>query len=565
MNSLLELNTYSNTAIDFTDERPYVGTFSNIGNQTVTVAQGGSWIAPYGAEIISLQSAPNIAYAVNIGNTVVNSANIQVVWPTVSGITTTTANGVFTATGVNTLAKWNLIKYPEFTIGNILYQNSFTYTSSLNDYTGNLYTWNTAVTLDSLSTVVRTYTYTEDLKSNLSFSITDSNTSALNSYTVEFTQTSPTMAANPGRFVSNGAYGAYGSNLTLTGTKASINSTTVAYSPPVDYTSPITLNYRATKFVSNVQTNTTGNISLTITNTGVHNEYSASTNLGTVVIREGKSYLNGYQILDQEDVPGQRTYTVQMTIGNSAVVNFIRNDISFTGPNLTISGTKASINSILADTANTYILGNASAGSTTVLFKLTRTSPDTTVLANNVSATISSYAPTVGTNWQGGTYIGIVGTNHLIVISRAAQSSAGAYTYVENYAPDPSGVGFVYPGNLATSTSNGVVNSSNLKESTLNQDGYQNWYRALNASMTQYSGYGGWYMPSTDELYLAVVANATINGGFLSSTISSYPNLVISGWSSSGTGTATAFSYTYYNAWSAGYTTRVAPFRRVTV
>ena len=565
MNSLLELNTYSNTAIDFTDERPYVGTFSNIGNQTVTVAQGGSWIAPYGAEIISLQSAPNIAYAVNIGNTVVNSANIQVVWPTVSGITTTTANGVFTATGVNTLAKWNLIKYPEFTIGNILYQNSFTYTSSLNDYTGNLYTWNTAVTLDSLSTVVRTYTYTEDLKSNLSFSITDSNTSALNSYTVEFTQTSPTMAANPGRFVSNGAYGAYGSNLTLTGTKASINSTTVAYSPPVDYTSPITLNYRATKFVSNVQTNTTGNISLTITNTGVHNEYSASTNLGTVVIREGKSYLNGYQILDQEDVPGQRTYTVQMTIGNSAVVNFIRNDISFTGPNLTISGTKASINSILADTANTYILGNASAGSTTVLFKLTRTSPDTTVLANNVSATISSYAPTVGTNWQGGTYIGIVGTNHLIVISRAAQSSAGAYTYVENYAPDPSGVGFVYPGNLATSTSNGVVNSSNLKESTLNQDGYQNWYRALNASMTQYSGYGGWYMPSTDELYLAVVANATINGGFLSSTISSYPNLVISGWSSSGTGTATAFSYTYYNAWSAGYTTRVAPFRRVPV
>jgi len=564
MNSLQQLNGFANTIVVYQDERPYSGTFGNTTNQSVQVGQGGWFIAPTGIQILDLVSAPNLTYSVNL-SAVYSAANIVFTWPTVSGTTTTSGNGIYAVTGINTLEKWALITSPNVSLGNVLFQSNFSFSSNLADGAGNLFVWNTAATINPLTSIVTSYTYAEDLASNLSLAITDSNNSPSNSYTLVFSQTSPSVGSNAGRFISNGVYGNYGDNLTLTGTKSSINNTVVAYDPPPDYTSAITLNYAATKYIGNVANTSVTGVTINMTNSTNHNEYSSTGNLGSIVIREGRSYLNGFGILDQEDYPGERTYQIQFLVANTQIGRIYYNGISYEG-NCTITGTKTAINANLSNTSSTYVLANNKIGSTTVTFNLTRTSPGPTVLASNVTANLATVAPTLGSQWQDGKYIGTVNNNYLVCYDAR---SSGLYRWVESYAPNPDDFPTLFPGNNAVSMSNGVQNTTNIVAA---QAGYgpggtsANWYTAVNTADSEWFGSSDWYLPAYDELYLAGQQGALSTGyAYWSSTVSAYSQLNIYGVSQDSTLGTTQFTNSFRLARTRGYNYYLAVMRRLPV
>jgi len=121
------------------------------------------------------------------------------------------------------------------------------------------------------------YNYTEDEPLTLSHSITDVDPSVVD-YQHIWQQIAPDPTANPGQFIvdsvrkdPDGYYAEFGS-------KSALNSRNIQFDPPPDYAGSITLYY--TQYKNDAQQGMVlqaSNVSVTLTNTSSHNDYSLTT------------------------------------------------------------------------------------------------------------------------------------------------------------------------------------------------------------------------------------------------------------------------------------------------
>ena len=112
MNSLSQLNTYSDTALTFTDLRTAKVTFDRVTPtaQTASYTVGGTFTVPVGINILDivLPATEQVYFQVNVSN----AAGATVTFPTLpSGYSVTTiGSGVYRVSNIQSAADWNLIK-----------------------------------------------------------------------------------------------------------------------------------------------------------------------------------------------------------------------------------------------------------------------------------------------------------------------------------------------------------------------------------------------------------------------------------------------------------------------
>jgi hypothetical protein len=141
---------------------------------------------------------------------------------------------------------------------------------------------------------------------------------------------------------------------------------------------------------------------------------------------------------------------------------------------------------------------NATLGTTTITFNLTRLNPDNKILANAVSTTVNVVEPTAGQLWQGGYYVGKYNpttgstttglTHYLVQWTVFGPGNAGNFSD----GSAPAGVLSYHDGLTNTNAYDG----NNLSTTVI---GYARNYSA--------SGYTDWYQGARTEVDYALKSN----------------------------------------------------------
>lgn len=128
--SAANLNTYSDTSINYTDNRPADVFFSipEPENQTTTVTDSSAAIfRPYEILDIVQPATTSVEYSIDVS--ALTGATIT--WPTTpSGSTVTESSGTYTIDGIDTVAIWDIVKDPNLNIPDTL-QGTYTYTVTI--------------------------------------------------------------------------------------------------------------------------------------------------------------------------------------------------------------------------------------------------------------------------------------------------------------------------------------------------------------------------------------------------------------------------------------------------
>jgi len=288
---------------------------------------------------------------------------------------------------------------------------------------GTVYTNDLDVTVNPHDdySVISSANYSEDTSVDLQAVITDDDTSSIIPwneipYAITVKQLSPNIAAYPGAFAVNTSWGSWGSNLATTAYRTGPTTTddtllTIRYQPPNDYTGTITLEYAQSKTVNEGNGNIVvdqGSTIITLTNTQVHDEYTAPTNYN-VTVYGGNVSLSGIQITDLVGdgyTPGTNYYANLALSSNIANISVTGSGVTYTGGNVSIYGTKNVVNSRLSTAVITAYNTETTAN---LELTITRTS-DGTVLADD-DITVNVVEPTVGSEWQGGIYFGKINSS----------------------------------------------------------------------------------------------------------------------------------------------------------
>lgn len=142
MNSLQELNTFGNTGVTYTDSRPAAVKFDRVvpTTQTVSINQHDTHPAQPGFQIIDIIRPTDCLPTYTINVSAITGATVA--WPTIpSGCTVTNpSTGVYTISGVSTVAKWLIVASPIISL-TVSYVGVSSYTCTL--------TWNTTETKTS--------------------------------------------------------------------------------------------------------------------------------------------------------------------------------------------------------------------------------------------------------------------------------------------------------------------------------------------------------------------------------------------------------------------------------
>ena len=132
MTTLVELNTYSDGVVSYTENRPSF-VFFNFPNATDLTEQ------PISTQSFTLQRTidiveivkPNLALVVfevdvsALSGTTVSFGSLP------SGVTVTSLNGVFTVSGINSVSDWEAVRSPTITLPSADHQGAFAYTCKI--------------------------------------------------------------------------------------------------------------------------------------------------------------------------------------------------------------------------------------------------------------------------------------------------------------------------------------------------------------------------------------------------------------------------------------------------
>lgn len=136
MAGLTDLNTYSEEELDFTDDRSptVIFAFPEAEDQETVILLDGNTTAPTPYEIVEIvnPSSANVRYEINVSGV----TGTTVAWdPIPAGCTVTSASGIYTIDGIDSIATWDIVKSPTITVpasfnGSFFYTITIYYTTS---------------------------------------------------------------------------------------------------------------------------------------------------------------------------------------------------------------------------------------------------------------------------------------------------------------------------------------------------------------------------------------------------------------------------------------------------
>ena len=413
MNSLKQLNTYSQIPVLFDDDRAPTIIFSNTlpVSSNITVIEGVPFTSISGTDITTLHGY----YPVNltINTSAFSSANITWVDPLPSIVTTSNpSTGIYIASNILTPRVWDTIK--NFTITPVRDSNSSGYiTSTITWPTGDSKTWVTTVNLtatDELSPTISMYfdknetkkivgitqiidtdidgTYNMNVSSNVGNSIT-----SLSSYSY---------------LGGNSTYYSSSTTLQLVGNRAQVNNhlSNITLDSAEFYQNNSSLTYTLTNPVSNLVTIVGQNLILgniypdmtNIRNTRYYNENTV-----------GRLYSNLVPQLTSV-TGGNPTFTVNISLSSN--VGFISTgnraartpNWFYSNRSYVYSGTKANVNILMG---NLYFFPHPDTSTTTTL-------------------QLNQYE---GSAYRGTDVVSLIGAANPTAFSTGGSLAAGVYTY----------------------------------------------------------------------------------------------------------------------------------------
>lgn len=163
MNGLSELNDYSNTGFEFTDDRPTTYSFypDTPENQSVSSYENALFIAPAGTSITAIYNrTADLTFNVNVASL----PGTTVVWNSLPAhLTQSNVGGVYTVSGIRSAADWEYLLEPIVDMAANPPTN-WEFTSNI-AYPGGDRSWSTAVTVTQLDQLTATsdYYYPEDV------------------------------------------------------------------------------------------------------------------------------------------------------------------------------------------------------------------------------------------------------------------------------------------------------------------------------------------------------------------------------------------------------------------
>jgi len=361
MNSLEDLNDYSDEQLTVPDDRPFDITYSDETTQDyiLTINEGEQHIMPCPIDISGLISAQNVTYTVTFnydGSTAMTGMSVD------NYRFTQASTYVWSAPIVN-LTDWSYVKTPNIIPPADLTFFSYTVTLSHptdDDGSTTGKTWTVSVNVNNASEI--TTPVDEDYDEDFPLLLTgypqvtnDEDTNPSSVYTVEVF---PTLTAAVSTLSSAGSGGTSSFNsgtkkLTLVGTKTQVNShlAAITLTPATDYAVDFVLNYRVTNPISSLQTTVTQNLLISgfnseTSNLNINRSYTEN-KVNTLFLDADGSTINPPQII--EDVYGSPTYTVTLTLGASIGEISIGDGIGWDAGTKTysFSGTKAQCNTKL--------------------------------------------------------------------------------------------------------------------------------------------------------------------------------------------------------------------------
>lgn len=148
MNSLSDLNVYSQTSLNYTDNRSPQVIFdrANPDNQSYSIAAGEAHSIPLGIDIIDIvhPEVENVYYRIDVSSV----SGASVTWPLIpDGCSVTNpTTGVYVLSYINTKEVWDQVKQPTINVPSG-YSTNFTYTPSIKYEPSKTKSWTVSITV----------------------------------------------------------------------------------------------------------------------------------------------------------------------------------------------------------------------------------------------------------------------------------------------------------------------------------------------------------------------------------------------------------------------------------
>jgi hypothetical protein len=361
VNSLANLNSYSNDFLTFNDERPETYLFQPDSpiSQSITVYENQTHNVPVGTNITGLFNANAVSYSINISD----HPGTTISWGNLSGLgtgnlTTSTVGNVYTVSNIISTVDWNIVKSPTVTMA-VNPPDYWDYVCTINYGNAQTKSWTVAVDVQQLDqlTSSSSHYYNDGVPEIILGTPQYYNTGIAEYDDATFTlSVAPTPTNALVQMTSSGMGVASSFNpttktLTVTGNSAVIVShlANIELTPIDDNFDSYTLTYSLYNADSNFTTVKTQNI------VAIQNIYMSEPSPIYYSPNTSKILTNTPLITDVE-APTSTTYSLAIS---STTANTITS-LSSTGSGgtstwnnstktLTIAGTKAQINSHLAN------------------------------------------------------------------------------------------------------------------------------------------------------------------------------------------------------------------------
>jgi hypothetical protein len=355
MNTLQDLNSFSSTAYEFTDNRPAGVTFDRTTptNGEVVTTQNTTHSLPVGIQILEVinYASAAVTYTINVSA----AAGATVTWPTVpSGCTVTNpSTGVYTISGVKSKAIWDIVRSPTVLSPTGVNNDFWQYTATITYNSTLTKSWYVGVYVGSVSvlTTPSNSTYTSGSTTSITGEPQIQYPGSIPTWTVtvtpELTDAVTTLSS-----AGSGGTSTFNSTtkvLTIVGTKTEVNShlSTISVQSATNNHWTYNLTYvatNATDIATATKTQQLNSTSTTVLFETVANE--------TYSINQSTTISNGPQINDSS-ASGFGSYTSTVSAIPSTAISLIDDQDVFQ----TVFNPGFSQKIIPADIANSDQLG----------------------------------------------------------------------------------------------------------------------------------------------------------------------------------------------------------------